>query len=250
MVKTIENKYIIQEDFSYNGPDKILSNINLNIKNNEKIAILGPTGAGKSTIVHLLAGFYEPGQGSIFIGGQKIKDIPLHQLRKHIGIVSQEDFLFSTTIYDNIKIGNRKASKNDVINASKLANAYKFIQSLPQKFDTVVGEAGEFLSGGQRQLICLARLILKDPPILILDEPTSAIDSRTERLMQESLNTFLRERISIIISHRLSTILNVEKIVILENGYISAIGTHEELLNRSGFYRKIFTNQVKSIMEK
>ncbi|MFQ6118986.1 MAG: ABC transporter ATP-binding protein [Methanosarcinales archaeon] len=236
--------------FSYNGSAKVLNNINLKIKDNERVAIIGPTGAGKSTLVNLLAFFYEPNQGSIFIRDRNIKDIPLNQLRKYIGFVSQEDFLFSTTIYNNIKIGNLKASHNDITKAAKLANAYQFIQSLPNGFDTVVGEEGEYLSGGQRQLICIARVILKNPSILILDEPTSAIDSKTEKLILESLQSFINGRVTILISHRLSTILKVDRIVILENGRISDVCTHEELLNINEFYYEIFTNQVKSLTKK
>lgn len=236
--------------FSYNGQGKTLDTINLQIRDKEKIAIIGPTGAGKSTLVHLLARFYEPNQGAIFIGGQNIGGISLDDLRKNIGFVSQEDFLFSTTIYENIRLGNPKASKDDVVNAAKTANAYQFIQALPRNFDTVVGEQGEFLSGGQRQLISLARLVLKNPPILILDEPTSAIDSETEKLILESLTAFMRDRTAIIISHRLSTVLNVDRIIILGKGKISDTGTHEDLLRGNEFYANIFANQVQSLMGK
>jgi len=233
--------------FSYNGSDNILNNINLKIKDGEKIAILGPTGAGKSTLVHLLASFYEPNQGKIFIGGRDMKDIPLNQIRKNIGFVSQKDFLFSTTIYNNINIGNIRANYNDVIKAAKLANAFEFIQTLPRKFNTCVGEGGEYLSGGQRQLISIARIILKNPPILILDEPTSAIDSKAEKLIRESLISFAKGRIAIIISHRLSSILGVDRIIVMENGEITDIGTHEDLVNRNEFYKKILTNQANCL---
>jgi ABC-type multidrug transport system fused ATPase/permease subunit len=192
----------------------------------------------------LLASFYESGQGSVFIDGLNIKEIPLNQLRKYIGFVSQDDFLFSTTVYNNIRIGNLKARRDDVIRAATLANAFQFIQTLPHGFDTVVGEGGEYLSGGQRQLICLARVILKDPPVLVLDEPTSAIDSKTEKLIQESLESFMEGRTTIIISHRLSTVLDVHRIIILEEGKITGIGTHQDLIDRNEFYRKIFANQI------
>ncbi|MHA1704732.1 MAG: ABC transporter ATP-binding protein [Promethearchaeota archaeon] len=236
--------------FSYNGSKKVLDNISLKIKDNEKIAILGPTGVGKTSLVCLLTRLFEPDHGSIFIGGRNIKDIPLNQLRQYVGFVSQEDFLFSTTIYNNIKIGDLRANQNDVIKAAKLANAYQFIQSLPNGFDTIVGEQGEYLSGGQRQLICLARVILKNPPILILDEPTSAIDSETEKLILDSLQSFINERVTILISHRLSTTLKVDRIVILENGRISNIGTHEDLIKGNEFYYKIFINQIESLTKK
>lgn len=239
--------------FSYNGSRtetaNVLNDINLKIKDNEKVAVLGPTGSGKTTLVHLLALFYEPNQGSIFIGDRNINAIPLHQLRKHIGFVTQKDFLFSTTILDNIRIGNLKAHDDEVINAAKLANADSFIQALPNGFDTIVGEGGEYLSGGQRQLISIARVILKNPPILVLDEPTSAIDSKTERLMQESLIPFMKGKVTIIISHRLSTILDVDRNIILENGEISDIGTHEDLIIRNEFYRKIFANQIRALTD-
>jgi ABC-type multidrug transport system fused ATPase/permease subunit len=169
------------------------------------------------------------------------------KIRNYVGFVSQEDFLFSTTIYNNIKIGSQKATYDAVIKAAKLANAYEFIQSLPDGFETMVGREGEYLSGGQRQLICIARIILKNPPILILDEPTSAVDSNTEKLIQESLISLAKGRVTIVISHRLSSIINVDRIVILENGNITDIGIHSELINRSEFYRKIFSNQIQSI---
>lgn len=238
--------------FSYIGSSNqnILNHINLKIEDNEKVAVLGPTGAGKTTLVNLLAHFYELNQGSIFVGDRNIKEIPLTQLRKFIGFVSQDDFLFSTSVYNNIKIGNLKAQYDDVTKAAKLANAIQFIQDLPNGFDTIVGEEGEYLSGGQRQLISIARVILKNPPILILDEPTSAVDSKTEKLMQESLLPFMKERITIIISHRLSTILDVDRIIILENGEIADIGTHQELIKENDFYGKIFKNQIKSLNQK
>jgi len=236
--------------FSYNGSVHILNNINLKIEDNESVAILGPTGAGKSTLVNLLALLYEPTQGSIFIGKRNIRDIPLNQLRKYIGFVSQENFLFSTTIYDNIRMGNLRARHGDIIKAAKLANAYQFIQSFPNGFATVVGEGGEYLSGGQRQLICLARVILKNPPILILDEPTSAVDSKTEKLIQESLLSFMKGRVTITVSHRLSTIFGVDRIIILQNGEISDIGTHKDLINKNEFYYKIFANQINPVTNK
>ena len=231
--------------FSYNGSDKILKNINLKIEDNERIAIIGATGSGKSTLVNLLGSLYKPDQGSIFICERNLKEIPLNKLRKIIGFVSQENFLFSSTIYNNIRIGNLKAKRDDVIKAAKLANAYQFIQSLPNGFNTIVGESGGYLSGGQRQLICIARVILKNPFILVLDEPTSAIDSKTDKLIQESLLSFMKDRVTIIISHRLSTIFNVDRIIILENGIISDIGNHEELIERNKFYSRIYENQTK-----
>lgn len=243
--KYIPSNYQIEfrdVSFSYNGVENVLNNINLKIQNNEKIAILGPIGSGKSTLINLLPLFYEPNKGSIFIGNRNIKEIPLNQLRRYIGFVSQEEFLFSTTIYNNIRIGNLKANNDEVIMAAKIANAYQFIKSLPLEFDTLVGEGGEFLSGGQRQLICLSRVILKNPPILILDEPTSAIDSQNEKLIQNSLKSFSQGKISIIISHRLSSILNVDRIFIIENGRIFCTGTHDELIKKSEFYQKLWKN--------
>lgn len=236
--------------FSYNDPETVLKDIGLQIGANESVAVLGPTGAGKSTLVNLLARFSRPDKGSISIGGRNIEKIPLRELRSYMGIVTQEDFLYSTTIYDNIRIGNFKATRQEIINAAKLANAHDFIQALPAGYETVVGEGGEFLSGGQRQLISIARVILKNPPILILDEPTSAVDSRTETLIQETLRNFMKGRITIIISHRLSTILNADRIVILEKGEITEGGTHEELIVRNDFYKKIYENQIKSLSDK
>jgi len=235
---------------SYNGLDKVLEDINLKITENETIALVGPIGSGKSTLIHLLIRLYDPIEGAIFIGGVNIKDIPLKKLRDSIGVVSQKDFLFSTSIYDNIRLGNLKAGHEDIIQATHMANAYDFIKALPNGFDTAVGEGGEFLSGGQLQLISLARVLLKKPPILILDEPTSAVDSNTEKLIQEALKQFARGRLTIIISHRLSTIVNADRVVIMENGRIMDIGSHTELLMKNIFYTKIYNEQIDSFIKK
>ncbi len=233
--------------FSYNGSAKVLENVSFKLSGHEKMAVIGPSGSGKSTLVHLLASFYEPGEGEIFIGNTNIKQIPLHVLRKNMGFMSQEDFLFSTTVYNNIKLGNPDAVHDEILEAARMANAYSFIQSLPQGFETPVGEAGDYLSGGQKQLIGLARVILKNPPLMILDEPTSAIDSETETLIRESLASFLKNKMAILISHRLSTISGIDKIMVIEKGRVSDMGNHAELMDRNEFYRKVFADQVENL---
>ena len=225
--------------FSYEAGPSTLVGINLRIKGREKVAIVGPTGAGKSTLLSLLPRFYAPATGEIIIGGENIAAIPIRRLRSWIGVVTQDPFLFCGSIYDNILIGNRKATYEDVVRASERANALHFIRLLDKGFEAQVGENGQFLSGGQKQLICLARVILRDSPILILDEPTSAIDSKTERLMHESLASFVQDRTTLIVSHRLSTILNVDRVVVLESGRISATGSHSEVLTKSKFYESM-----------
>lgn len=222
--------------FKYEHSKTILSHVNISIDDKEAIGIIGPIGAGKTTLARVLALLEKPTGGKIVIGGLDVQSVPVNELRRCIGVVTQEPFLFSTSIYENIRIGKRSATKDQIIRAAELSNAYRFIVTLKDGFDTQVGEGGHCVSVGQKQLICLARTILADRPILILDEPTSSVDSTTEQLMLDAICGFLRDRTTIVISHRLSTLLRVSRIVVLENGCVTDCGTHDELSRRSQFF--------------
>ncbi|MDQ3291683.1 MAG: ATP-binding cassette domain-containing protein, partial [Bacteroidota bacterium] len=237
-----------QVAFSYpTRPDiAVLKDISFQIQSGEKVALVGPSGAGKSTIVALLMKFYNLKGGQICIDGQNINNLNLTELRRNIGIVPQEVLLFGGTIRENIAYGKPDATEEEIILAAKKANAYQFIQSFPEKLDTVVGERGIKLSGGQRQRIAIARAILKNPAILILDEATSSLDSESEKLVQQAMDELMKGRTSIIIAHRLSTIRKADKILVIENGQIAEQGTHEELsLNEAGLYANLLRLQFE-----
>jgi ABC transporter fused permease/ATP-binding protein len=214
----------------------VLNNVSFTAKAGERIAIVGPSGAGKSTIVSLILRFYDPDEGAILIDGKNIHDYNLHELRNNMAMVPQDVLLFGGTIRENIEYGKPGASQEEIIEAAKNANAYEFIQSFPEKFETVVGERGVKLSGGQRQRIAIARAVLKSPSILLLDEATSSLDSESERLVQEALDKLMIGRTSFIIAHRLSTVRNADKIIVLDKGEIVEIGKHDELIANSGLY--------------
>ena len=236
--------------FSYNDSKTILNHISFDIKQGENIALIGPTGGGKTTICHLIPRFYNITSGEIKIDDQNINDFTLESLRKNIGIVQQDVFLFNGTIKENILYGNENATDEQVIEASKKANIYEYICSLEDGFDTVVGERGVKLSGGQKQRISIARVFLKDPKILILDEATSALDNTTELLIQNSLNELSKGRTTIIVAHRLSTIKNATKILVVSNGSIIESGNHDELINKKGIYYQLYMLQFKDVKEK
>lgn len=200
------------------------------------MAIVGRTGAGKSSLVNLIARFYEVETGEVIVDGYDVRSVTQQSLRRQIGIVPQDPFLFSGTIENNIKFGHIEASHQEVIKAAKTAGTHAFITHLERGYDTPVGERGGNLSAGQRQLICLARAILANPPILILDEATSNVDTNTERLMQKSLRRLVQGRTCLIIAHRLSTVTNADRIIVLEQGKIAEIGSHQELLAKQGLY--------------
>lgn len=229
--------------FSYDGENYVLLDINLSVEPGQIIALVGHSGAGKSTLANLILRLYDPSKGRILIDGIDIRDIKLESLRKHIGIVPQDVILFGGTIEENIAYGKENATKEEIINAAKLANAHDFIVSLPQGYNTVVGERGVRLSGGERQRISIARAILKNPPILILDEATSSVDSVSESLIQEALKRLMRGKTTFIIAHRLSTIKMADKIVVLEKGRIREIGTHEELLQKRRYYFNLYKKE-------
>ncbi len=222
-------------------PDKVLDNINLKIEAGKKLAIVGPSGGGKTTLTNLIPRFYEVDKGDILIDGINIKDIKLKSLRNNIGMVQQDVYLFSGTVVDNIRYGRPDATDHEVVQAAKLAGALDFIEELPDGFDTYVGERGVKLSGGQKQRISIARVFLKNPPVLILDEATSALDNESERIVQESLEKLSKGRTTITIAHRLSTIINSDEIVILTDKGIEEKGRHEDLLAKKGTYYKLYS---------
>lgn len=230
--------------FKYDNSDKmIINDFSAKIKQGQKIAIVGPTGAGKTTIVKLLMRFYDVGKGEILIDGYNIKDFTRGNLRKQFGMVLQDTWLFGGTIRDNIKYGKPDATQAEVIEAAKAANVHHFIKTLPNSYDMVINEESTNISAGQKQLLTIARVILTDPKILILDEATSSIDTRTELQIQSAMDNLMKGRTSFIIAHRLSTIKNADLILVLNNGDIVEKGTHEELLNKKGFYAELYNSQ-------
>jgi subfamily B ATP-binding cassette protein MsbA len=227
------------------GDANILSGISLEAEPGEVIALVGPSGAGKSTLVALIPRFYDVTDGRILIDGHDVRDIKLEALRSHIGIVPQETQLFSGTILENIRYGKPDASESEVLDAARAANAHEFISAFPDGYNTVVGERGVKLSGGQRQRVAIARAILKNPRILILDEATSALDSESELLVQEALERLMQRRTTFVIAHRLSTVRNADRIVVLEAGRVQSVGTHDELMLRGGLYRDLYELQFR-----
>lgn len=227
-------------DFEYEEGKKVISNFNLLVNKGEKIALVGNSGGGKSTIVNLLPRFYDVTRGSIEIDGIDIRKYKLKTLRKRIGIVPQDTFLFSGTIEENIKYGKRTATTEEVIEAAKQANAHIFIEKLSNGYTTEIGERGVKLSGGQKQRIAIARAILENPEILILDEATSALDNESEKLVQDALEKLMKEKTSFVIAHRLSTVISCDKIIVLQAGEIKEIGKHEELLVKNGIYKALY----------
>ncbi|MBR8700942.1 putative multidrug export ATP-binding/permease protein [Fusobacterium sp. DD29] len=231
--------------FSYNDDENYaLKDINLDVKAGEVVAFVGKSGSGKTTIVNLIPRFYEAQKGELLINGKNIKNISLKKYRDRIAVVPQESFLFSGTIAENIAFGKSDVTREEIENAAKMANAFEFINELPEKFETEVGERGTLLSGGQKQRIAIARALIQNPQILILDEATSALDTQSERLVQDALDKLMINRTTFVIAHRLSTIINADKIVVMENGEIKEIGKHQELLDKNGIYRRLYDVQL------
>lgn len=221
------------------GKDDVLKNINLNIEKGKMIALVGESGGGKSTMVDLLPRFYDVCEGSITIDGTDIRDYKINDLRALMGIVSQESILFNDTVHNNIAFGIKNATREDVIEAAKVANAHDFIMQLENGYDTYIGDRGMNLSGGQRQRLSIARAVLKNPPILILDEATSSLDTESEKLVQDALSKIMSNRTSVVIAHRLSTIQNADDIVVLAKGHIVEQGKHDELIAKNGVYKRL-----------
>ena len=231
--------------FGYEKDVPVLKEVSLHARPGEKIALVGPTGAGKTTIVNLLTRFYDIDSGAIYIDGHDIRQVKREALRRQLGIVLQDTFLLSDTVRENILYGRLDASDEEVVDAAKLANADPFIRRLPQGYDTMLSERGGNLSQGQRQMLAIARAALADPSILILDEATSSVDTRTEMRIQQALLRLMEGRTSFIIAHRLSTIRNVEEILVIDDGQIIERGSHRALLKAEGFYHNLYMSQFK-----
>lgn len=232
--------------FSYDKKNPVINNLNLNVKKNKTVAIVGSTGAGKTTIVNLLMRFYDIEKGSIKINGIDINDVSRKNLRSLFGMVLQDSWLFRGTIYDNILYGREDATREEVIDAAKKAYCHSFIEKLPKGYDTVLNEEASNISQGQRQLLTIARALLSDPEILILDEATSSVDTRTEALIQKAMKNLLKERTNFVIAHRLSTIVNSDVILVLDKGDIVEKGNHKELLEKNGLYAELYNSQFKN----
>jgi subfamily B ATP-binding cassette protein MsbA len=232
--------------FGYRPGQLVLKNVNLHIRPGEVVALVGPSGAGKSTLVNLIARFYDVTDGQVLIDGVDVRDIKLESIRRNVGMVMQESLLFSVTIKENIAYGRHDATEEEIVRAAKQADLHDFILTLPDAYDTKIGEDGIKLSVGQKQRLSIARAILTDPKILILDDATSALDSQTEANVQQALEHVMQGRTSIVIAHRLSTVVNADKIVVLDKGEVVDIGTHEELVNKPGVYRTLYEEQFKS----
>jgi len=230
--------------FAYDADDLVLDGLNLRIAPGEKVAIVGPTGAGKSTIAKLLARHYDLQEGAITVDGHDVRALKLSSLRRQLGVVPQEPFLFAASIADNIRYGDLNASDEEVRQAAEMARAANFIEALPDGYQTWVQEGAVNLSLGQRQLVCLARVMLTRPALIVLDEATSSVDTQTERLIQEALQDLMAGRTSIIIAHRLATVREVDRIIALEDGRIVEMGTHQELLERGGLYSRLYHTQM------
>ncbi|KAI4453845.1 abc transporter b family [Holotrichia oblita] len=233
--------------FNYDMQRPIIKNLSLDIKAGQMLGIAGKSGAGKTTLINLMARLYDAKSGAIYIDGVNVKDIDPQILRKNIGIVSQESYLFIGSIADNIRYADKKATMEQVIAAAKAANAHDFIMRMPDGYETLVGEGGQDLSGGEKQRVSIARAILQNPKILILDEATAAMDTKTERSIQKSLDSLKAGRTTIAIAHRLSTLRDADVLAVIENGELKEYGTHNELLKKQGVYFELFKIQAEAL---
>jgi len=231
--------------FGYDPAVLVLRDVNFNITPGQLVGVVGATGGGKSTVVGLIPRFYDPGAGRVLIDGMDLRDLKLQGLRSNIGFVLQDTVLFRGTVRDNIAYGRPSATDEEIIEAAKLANAHEFILKMPKGYDSLVGERGLTLSGGQRQRIGIARAVIRNAPILILDEPTAALDTESEKLVIDALERLMKGRTVITIAHRLSTIRDAHKIVVLKDGMVAEEGTHDELVTLGGFYAELYRVQVE-----
>ena len=231
--------------FGYDSGNFRFEDFSLTIQPREKVAVVGPSGAGKTTLVNLILRFFDPQGGAVALDGIDMRRLSLRSLRDNIALVDQDPLLFKASLFENIAYSNQGASLEDVIRAARIANIDPFISNLPDRYDSEVGERGVTLSGGEKQRVCLARAILKNPSVLILDEATSALDASSEQMVQESLKQILVDKTAIIIAHRLSTIQHADRIVVLDNGRVVAEGTHAELLENSPLYRDLAEKQLR-----
>ncbi|MBE5741104.1 MAG: ABC transporter ATP-binding protein [Clostridiales bacterium] len=229
--------------FSYDPAFKLIENLNLEVKQGQRVAIVGPTGCGKSTIINLLMRFYDVNDGSIKVSGRDIRKVKRKSFRQFYGMVLQESWLYNASIKDNVAYGKPDATMDEIVEACKLANAHAFIEKMPKGYDTIITERADNISAGQKQLLCIARIMLLKPPMMILDEATSNIDTRTEMKIQEALNIMMEGRTCFIVAHRLSTIVNADTILVMNKGNIIEQGNHKELLEKKGFYYELFNSQ-------
>jgi ABC-type multidrug transport system fused ATPase/permease subunit len=230
-------------NFAYEPGRPVLHDVTFEVAPGQVVALVGPSGAGKSTVASLIARFYDPAEGHVLVDGVDVRELTLAGLRKHIGVVFQDTFLFASTIGDNIAFGREDATDEEILAAARDANAWEFIERLPRGLETQVGERGVQLSEGQKQRLAIARALLRDPRILILDEPTSALDARSEHLLQVALDRLMRGRTTFVIAHRLATVQRADRILVIENGQVVEQGTHAELLIAGGLYRELFELQ-------
>ena len=233
--------------FGYDVNNPVLKDINLYVRPGEMLGIVGRSGAGKTTLVNLISRLYDVGEGAIYIDGVNVKELAFHDLRRNVAMVSQDTYIFMGTVAENIAYANPEATREDVIRAAMLASAHEFIANMPDGYDTVIGAAGKDLSGGEKQRISIARAVLANPKILILDEATASVDTETEKAIQQSLNLLVKGRTTLSIAHRLSTLRDADRLVVIDNGKIVEEGTHEELAAEQGIYFKLMELQTKSL---